>query len=610
MSSKLPDKDWELQLERMCFDLLSEAEQEALAVKIAEDEEVLNRYIETVHMREGLPYLLSDWPTTSDESQTLEPFDPKGHLSSTPATENSPSTHKFKRLQDNLFRRHHNSWLSGWVQAASVAFIAGACLMSAVHKWQAANDGMSDGNFSQLPLAPVSHPEFTRFRNDTLGRISGLSPDACNDVGLLSMQVGQELKCGEVVQLSTGYIRVQLQADVECILQGPTEFSLVGPNSIFVRKGQLSAIGMDDFTLQTPLLTFECQQAVAAFEVTDIQSAKVYLEEGSITLHSTPREGFASEQLKLLRPGRGLLATSNGKTGAINLMAATRWGGVAWQWSDVERQLSDYERVVLSDDPVAYWPLQNVRRNRRVLDLTQNGYDGLAIGNWPVDDTSQPSTEMGTYFNGESYIEPDHKPSIDPRKGITIEGWAKVMGGPEFQSIFTSRWVLNSLKPDCQCFGFTLYAGDTDHWEMWMGSGVPGELWQKVISPNPIERGRWNHVAATFEPTGPAMDDELVPGKVILYVNGQPVAEDTMRASLKDFAWPARIGAAEFVPRYLTSWLFEGNLSDVAVYSYPLDAATIKRHFELRKKRISDAISETLRIHRNIVALVKGVFQS
>ena len=34
---------------------------------------------------------------------------------------------------------------------------------------------------------------------------------------------------------------------------------------------------------------------------------------------------------------------------------------------------------------MAYWPLYHVRRNRRVLDLTQHGYDGQAIGNWPAE---------------------------------------------------------------------------------------------------------------------------------------------------------------------------------------------------------------------------------
>jgi hypothetical protein len=50
--------------------------------------------------------------------------------------------------------------------------------------------------------------------------------------------------------------------------------------------------------------------------------------------------------------------------------------------------------------------------------------------------------------------------------------------------------------------------------------------------------------------------------------------------SLEDFAWPARIGAAEFVPRSLTSWLFVGELRDVAIYDHVLPPERVQRHAE------------------------------
>jgi hypothetical protein len=90
----------------------------------------------------------------------------------------------------------------------------------------------------------------------------------------------------------------------------------------------------------------------------------------------------------------------------------------------------------------------------------------------------------------------------------------------------------------------------------------------------------------TFEPEDEAaegMTAETIQGTVRIYADGALVAQGVHEMSLLDFEWPARIGAAEFVPNSLTSWLFRGQLRDIAVYDYPLDAARIRAHFQAGK---------------------------
>jgi hypothetical protein len=249
-------------------------------------------------------------------------------------------------------------------------------------------------------------------------------------------------------------------------------------------------------------------------------------------------------------------------------------------WDQTNDTLHPYERTVLADRPLAYWPLYRVRRHRSVLDLTQNGYDGHAIGNWPTQqENAQGAQPRGAFFNGESYVETDRKPPIDLRKGFTVESWAKVLGGPEFQSVFTSRWVLASNTDQEQCFGFTLYAGADDRWQIWTGSGEYGVNWQKLVGTKPVERHRWTHVAASFRPDANQADAvRTIRGEVTLYVDGRRVASERQQLSLEEFEWPARIGAAEFVPRSLTSWLFRGELRDVALYDGVLAPERIAAH--------------------------------
>jgi Concanavalin A-like lectin/glucanases superfamily len=152
-----------------------------------------------------------------------------------------------------------------------------------------------------------------------------------------------------------------------------------------------------------------------------------------------------------------------------------------------------------------------------------------------------------------------------------------VAGEPAFQSVFTSRWVFESNTPEQQCFGFTLYAGDDDHWQFWTGNGRQGEIWDQLRSTTKVDRERWTHVVATFVPTG-KQTESVVEGTVCIYANGKRIADGVHEISRTDFEWPARIGAAEFVPKNLTSWLFKGHLRDVAIYDYPLNAEAIEVH--------------------------------
>jgi hypothetical protein len=146
--------------------------------------------------------------------------------------------------------------------------------------------------------------------------------------------------------------------------------------------------------------------------------------------------------------------------------------------------------------------------------------------------------------------------------------------------------VRESYTPNQQCFGMTLYAGDTNRWEFWTGQGRLGHFWNVMESPGEIQREAWSHVVGVFTPTGEA-DPGFLRGVGRLYVDGREVLEMEQEVSLIDFDWPARIGAAEFVPRYLTSWLFKGYLSDVAIYGYPLEPKRIREHYEVGKPSIT-----------------------
>ncbi len=588
MSIDFPNDELERLLEQLTLAGLDAAEWQRLRPLIADNPAAQLRYLEAIHLREGLGYLLSHEPVAPGDSSNRSAALPSStEIVDADAILEAPASQRPLRMS-RPERRASRSWIPSWAAAAGVAFVAGA---AAVALYQQGWGPMLARNEQEAPklVAPVTASPFPLLQETQLGKISGMSLDASAEGLAPSMQVGQLLRCGEVVQLPVGFMRVQLDGGPELLVEGPAEFSLVGDESVFVRSGRLSAKGGRRLLLQTPLLTAECLDASVSFEASDDDSASIYVAEGVVTLMTTPQEQVESEKLRVLHSGEGIVAEPTGDDDTMRTTARGPLTQIVTEWSDIEKRLSTYQQLVLGDRPLAYWPLYKVRKNRRVLDLTQNGHDGLPIGNWPAEldgDEQTDDSGRGVYFNGESYIEPDRKPPVNLQSGFAIEGWARPEGPAQYQAIFTSRWVLESYTPNQQCFGMTLYAGDTNRWEFWTGRGQRGEFWNVMESPQEIERKDWSHVVAVFAPTE-ASTPGFMRGVGRLYVNGEEVLQMEQEVSLTDFDWPARIGAAEFVPRYLTSWLFKGYLSDVALYGYPLEAQRIKEHYQVGQPTVT-----------------------
>ena len=565
------------------------------------DKSVMQRYVEIVHLREGLPYLLTQAELPEGGAHGLI----SGKLAGDIVGEGPIASKHSAELSDRSYEHDSASFVSRrWRQvltiAASLAFLLGALTTYLLSESSHRQSQMAANDAPRQLRTASSAPLLSFVEESWLGSITGLSLEAFDEGVLASMQVGQKLRCGEVVQLSAGFVRVRLHSGPEIIVEGPAEFSLVGQNSVFVRVGRILASAEEGLVLQSPLLTADCLDAEVSFMAEEDTSTSVYAFQGVVTVFSTPQEEVSSEKLRTLHSQDGMVAHPI-DDGKISIMASALPHGIVTSWADVEARLTTYQQLVLGDHPLAYWPLERVRRGRRVLDLSQNGFDGLAIGNWPTELSEEEIREPGTYFNGESYIESDHKPPVDVRTGFSVEAWAQPAGGPEYRAIFSSRWVYDSHMPTQQCFGYTIYAGDANRWEFWTGPGREGYFWNVIESPEEIESSHWAHVVGTFTPLK-KKGSEQVWGMSRLYVNGKLAIEHEHEVSLADFEWPARIGASEYVPRYLTSWLFKGFLRDVAVYDYPLAPEMIQSHHREGNALEERTISERSQLSRFLLA--------
>lgn len=560
-------------LEKLLFSSLTPEEQAELAPTDKADNESLRRFVEAIHLREALYDYGSSLPRVDAIHENCR--ESKGGDGSIV----TPSASSLNRSVGTLTSKR-----AYWLPLAMATCLA-MMLSAAGGYWASGVKPFTSADTTHRPFASSSvlagltqaREAGRRYR---LGKITALSPDASSDGLLRSLQVGEELRRGEVIQLTRGAMRVGFTAGPEVLVEGPAEFSVVADRAMFVHRGSVKTTSDGEFTVQTPLVAVASMDAEIGVVANGVEPTSVFAFSGDAKVQSNPHRRIRYEILKELSPGQGIQVSLDEAAGKLGVEQADQTPEMLVGWGQVVDKFHPYEQLVLSDRPLAYWPLYRVRRNRRVLDLTQNGFDGQAIGNWPSELSDASGTQVrGAFFDGESYIEPDSKPPVDLASGFTIEGWARLLGGPEFQSVFTSRWVFESNTPNQQCFGFTLYAGDDDCWQFWSGSGEYGAVWQALVAPVKIDRQRWTHVAATFTPRR-VEKSQFVEGLVELFVDGQKVGEDTHRLSLMDFEWPARIGAAEFVPKSLTSWLFHGELRDIALYDYPLPPAKLQQHQE------------------------------
>lgn len=608
---------------------LSDGEWDNLAPLMDKDPEAIRRYAEAVHMREllqdfagGMPPFKSLLPEglgiEGSTSSSAPDSIPKANKSeSRSSTEESPprlanrsdfslSDNPSIRLGNNhgsnLIQRSNLNW-SSWLSLASAVcmalfvglasgyYFAGSSKTTTKNDYnnglnQVAELDAKPGSTKSAsdPIASLQGSDLALASKESLGRITGLSPEASADGLLRSFQVGEELRRGEVVQLSSGLMQVSFADGPIAMIQGPAEFSVVADRGLYVKHGHIKTTAVGNFELQTPLIRIDSQDAEIDVIVDRDNSTSVYSYTGQADIHSNSKRLLHDKLLRSLGEQQGIQVSNSSSENDLVIADASAPKALVASWKEVNKSLHPYEQDVLADKPLAYWPLHRVQRNRRVLDLSQNGFDGQAVGDWPIELSEADSKQArGAYFSGESYIEPDSKPPVDLKTGFTIESWANVSGGPEFQSIFTSRWVFGSNTPNQQCFGFTLYAGDDDHWQFWSGSGEYGAEWQILKAPTKVKRHQWTHVAASFQPFSEEQQPEAaagqwVEGVVKLYVGGEEVAQATHRMSLMDFEWPARIGAAEFVPKSLTSWLFQGELRDIALYDYVVSKDRIKSH--------------------------------
>lgn len=213
-----------------------------------------------------------------------------------------------------------------------------------------------------------------------------------------------------------------------------------------------------------------------------------------------------------------------------------------------------YDQLVLEDNPVAYWRLNestgdvatdSVGDNDGAITTALLGAPGAILG----------SGDTAMSFDGASKIDIPNTTELNSSQ-FTFELWAKVTGGEgTFRSPLTSR-------DDFPQRGYIVYAGSNNQWQFW--NGASGGGWSAIQGPA-ITLFEWYHLVGTYD------------GEVKrFYVNGLEVGSTTVGIT-PNTERPVRIGAG--ATEGDGGFFFMGDIDEVAIYDSVLSPERILEHF-------------------------------
>jgi hypothetical protein len=243
-------------------------------------------------------------------------------------------------------------------------------------------------------------------------------------------------------------------------------------------------------------------------------------------------------------------------------------------------QARNYPATILSNNPVAYYQLQELPGATTAIDSTRNGlnatYDYDASGGTPVLGFAGIDTNsiafLGNLFDGYGDIDIPFSNLLSPTNsdGMTgapfsIECWAQAYSGNDGTGLYLSIMGMFGV------YGSGTY-GNASGWLLGQTPG-PGSTWlfnmknAGFLGSPPVVPLQWAHLVGTFDGTNQNF-----------YVNGQLAASAIGTGYLADNGSDGMIGAvpnAGFPP--YSPWL--GGVDHVAFYTNALTAEQVSNDY-------------------------------
>jgi Concanavalin A-like lectin/glucanases superfamily len=258
-----------------------------------------------------------------------------------------------------------------------------------------------------------------------------------------------------------------------------------------------------------------------------------------------------------------------------------------------------YRAAVMAKNPIAYWRLGE-SSGPNALDETQNGHDGIYIGNptFGQPGAIQGDSNTAVQFNGSNYVEiPDSVDLSQPTStfGLTVEAWMRpdTLAFPGETSTDSTQnlyvhW-LGKGGPQQYEWAFRFYSSEPSQAADARPNRISAYIWSPpgkegagAYVQEVVAIGVWTHVVACFEPGD---KNTCPPAGVQIYLDGVLKEGPTQIGTLycnPCFAVQPAHGTAplRLATRDLASFLV-GALDEVAIYPRVLRPDEILSNYKL-----------------------------
>lgn len=249
--------------------------------------------------------------------------------------------------------------------------------------------------------------------------------------------------------------------------------------------------------------------------------------------------------------------------------ADSAFAGLAVVARPVTVPITGHARVVVADDPVAYWRLDEPSGAGVAVDAVgsfDGAYNQLA-GTFTYGATTgiPRETDGAIGLTGGAVVSVPYALELNPTTGPwSVEAWVQPASlAGEFRTVFSSMF-----NPDFSAHvsGWNVYQHPERVWTLNIFNGGSANTFVSDFAHNPIVPGSWYHMVIT--------DDRTT---MRFYVNGLLVGS-AAHASTR-FA-PNRMGPTVLGQRSDVAFApFDGSIDDVAFYNKALSLQQIQAHY-------------------------------
>lgn len=235
----------------------------------------------------------------------------------------------------------------------------------------------------------------------------------------------------------------------------------------------------------------------------------------------------------------------------------------------------NYHATVLSNNPAAFYEMQEAPGASTAVDSTGNGYDGTiqydtgfaGTNDYPV--LGVPGVDTNAYLF-HNYTDTDfethnsdvlvpYQAALNPSGPFAVEFWARPTSDANTYEVPVGNFAGYSYGPPYS--GWHFYEAPASGGGNWIFDADGGSVF--LGSPSPAVKNQWTHIVGDYDGTN-----------MTLYVNGVAVASEVDRNYIGNSTYGAGNLMIDGDPT--TGWgYFEGYVSELAIYTNALTPAQI-----------------------------------